>query len=192
MFLTQWCSRACCRGRLLVVYNLFPDYERVDSWAKRIRFYTWYSRSKNVITHLEKHQWVNSSLTTALMAASLLLEQKQLRVWSIVTMSLCCACSPMHREYSQTWCTVKARKYYITTIFSAFQVLLTQVPVYDCAFIYERCRIAPDFVIVNVSLHVYHGLNKTCWQQPSTTATVKRALRTRGNMRPPCAQHSDQ
>ena len=47
---------ALCRGRLLVIYNLFPDYERVDSWAKRIRFYTWYSRSKNVITHLEKHQ----------------------------------------------------------------------------------------------------------------------------------------
>ena len=49
-----WC--ACFRGRLLVVYSLFPDYERVDSWAKRIRFYTWYSRSKNVITHLEEHK----------------------------------------------------------------------------------------------------------------------------------------
>ncbi|KAL0048262.1 hypothetical protein WJX82_011336 [Trebouxia sp. C0006] len=53
---SSWAMIAFNWGRLLVVYNLFPDYERVDSWAKRIRFYTWYSRSKNVITHLEKHQ----------------------------------------------------------------------------------------------------------------------------------------
>ncbi|KAL0022813.1 hypothetical protein WJX79_000883 [Trebouxia sp. C0005] len=53
---SSWAMIAFNWGRLLVVYNLFPDYERVDSWAKRIRFYTWYSRSKNVITHLEKHR----------------------------------------------------------------------------------------------------------------------------------------
>ena len=44
------------RGRLVVICSLFPDYERIESWAKRIRFYTWYSCSKNVVTHLEKHQ----------------------------------------------------------------------------------------------------------------------------------------
>ena len=45
-----------CRGRLVLICSLFPDYERLERWAKRIRFYTWYSRSKNVVTHLEKHQ----------------------------------------------------------------------------------------------------------------------------------------
>ena len=45
-----------CRLRLLVIYNLFPDYENIDSWAKRIRLYTWYSRNKGVVSHLQKHQ----------------------------------------------------------------------------------------------------------------------------------------
>ena len=44
------------RGRVLLVYILFPDFERADSWAKRMRFYFWYSRSKNVMAHLQDNQ----------------------------------------------------------------------------------------------------------------------------------------
>lgn len=54
--LAHFTSCQCCRGRLLILYNIAPDLQRTSSWAWRIRLLAWLTGSKDLIQRLQSNE----------------------------------------------------------------------------------------------------------------------------------------
>ncbi len=42
-----------CRGRMLILYNIAPDLQRMSSWVWRLRILSWLTGNKDLIKRLQ-------------------------------------------------------------------------------------------------------------------------------------------
>ena len=45
-----------CRGRMLILYNIAPDLQRMSSWVWRIRLLSWATGNRDVIQRLQRNE----------------------------------------------------------------------------------------------------------------------------------------